>query len=108
MVCGPQEHSVSRVLEAGDGLFNHSHLNTWGEDAGEPSQAAEVEALGLGTGSFHLSKSLGDPYVSQNEVSEATDLKSSEARSLGWGPVSGGNLAPGKVFLQERDFHYKE
>lgn len=46
---GPQEHSVSLVLEAKEGLFNHCHLNIWDKDSGEPRQAAEGEALGLGT-----------------------------------------------------------
>lgn len=51
----------------------------------------------MGTGSFPLQKSPGNPYASQNQSSEATDLKSSEAHPLGWGPTSGGNLVPSKV-----------
>lgn len=32
-----------------------------GEDSGEPPQPAEVEGLGLGTGTFHLNMSPGNP-----------------------------------------------
>lgn len=63
MASGPEEPSVSPVLEAEEGIFQHSHLNFWDEDSGEPPQAVEVEALGLGTGNFHLNKSSGNPYA---------------------------------------------
>lgn len=63
MASGPKEHSVSLVLEAKGDIFQYSHLNIWDEDSGEPPQAVEVEALGLGTGNFHLNKSSGNPYA---------------------------------------------